>query len=190
MSAESRIDIRPLTPARLGDLLRFFDGPAFADNPDWADCYCWFPYHDPASGDFDERSAEANREALAAAVGSGLASGYLAYAGDTVVGWVNAGPLVRFPRQARLTVDVAGTASTPCFTVDPAWRGQGIARRLLAAAIDGARAAGMVRMEAAPMARPKTPAERYRGTVTLYAEAGYEQVADLPTGQTLMERKL
>jgi hypothetical protein len=34
MSAEPQIDIRPLTAERVSDLLGFFDGPAFADNPD------------------------------------------------------------------------------------------------------------------------------------------------------------
>jgi uncharacterized protein YndB with AHSA1/START domain len=32
--------IRPLTPDRIDDFLRFFDHDAFADNPYWAHCYC------------------------------------------------------------------------------------------------------------------------------------------------------
>ncbi len=36
------MDIRELTPALAGDYLAFFDGDAFADNPDWASCYCRF----------------------------------------------------------------------------------------------------------------------------------------------------
>ena len=82
------------------------------------------------------------------------------------------------------------TATTPCFTIDPEWRGRGIAGRLLRAAIEGLEAEGMVRMEAGPMAEPKTPADRFKGTVQLYRAAGYEEVADLPGGTRLMERKL
>lgn len=37
---------------------------------------------------------------------------------------------------------------------------------------------------------PTTPAEAYRGTVGLFAESGYEPVADLPTGQRLMQKEL
>ena len=40
-----RSTIERLTPARRDDFLRFFDhehGPAFADNPEWAKCYCHF----------------------------------------------------------------------------------------------------------------------------------------------------
>lgn len=190
MDAEPEITIQRLTPERLDDFLSFFDGPAFADNPDWADCYCWFPYHDVASGDFDERGAAANREAMSRAISEGRASGYLAYAGATVIGWINAAPRGRFPQLAQMPGDNDGTVATPCFTVDPAWRGRGVARRLLATAVEDARVAGMTRMEAAPMAAPATSADAYRGTVGLYAEAGYEKVADLPTGQWLMEKEL
>ena len=35
------IEYRHLTPQRGEDLLGFFDGPAFADNPHWATCYCY-----------------------------------------------------------------------------------------------------------------------------------------------------
>ena len=44
-----RISVERLTPARRDDFLGFFDherGPAFADNPEWAKCYCHF-YHVP-----------------------------------------------------------------------------------------------------------------------------------------------
>ena len=43
--------IERLTPARRDDYLRFFDherGPAFADNPEWATCYCHY-YQVPKS---------------------------------------------------------------------------------------------------------------------------------------------
>ena len=50
--------IERLTPARGDDYLRFFDhehGPAFADNPEWATCYCHY-YEVPTAltwSDFD-----------------------------------------------------------------------------------------------------------------------------------------
>lgn len=182
--------IRRLSPELLDDYLAFFDGPAFADNPEWADCYCFFPYHDPAQADFEERSAADNREAIAEAVEAGYATGYLAYAGGVVVGWCSAAPRERYPQLARLPGDSSTTGATPCFTIDPEWRGRGIAAKLLGAAIDGFRETGMARIEAGPMAEPKTAADRYRGTVELYESAGYEKVTDLPGGRTLMEKRL
>lgn len=190
MSAEPEIIVRRLTPDTFDDFAEFMADRAFTDNPGWAGCYCWFPYWDPASGDFDERSPDDNRAAMAEAVGAGRASGYLAYAGDRVVGWVNSAPRERYPQLAALPGDGTGTAATPCFTIDPEWRGRGITARLLAAAVEGARADGLTRMEAAPVAQPKTPAERYRGTVELFEAAGYAKVAELPSGNPIMEKRL
>jgi len=48
----SMIDVRPLSQDLFGDYLRFFDDKAFTDNPRWAFCYCYFPYHDPDKIDF------------------------------------------------------------------------------------------------------------------------------------------
>jgi len=66
------IEVKPLAVERLDEYLRFFDKNAFTDNPRWADCYCYFPYHDPAKTHWPERSGEA-------------------------VGWCNAAPRRLFP---------------------------------------------------------------------------------------------
>ena len=69
MTADYRIE--RLTPARGDDFLRFFDhehGPAFADNPDWAKCYCHF-YHVPKAIDWKSLDGNANRTAMAARIG-------------------------------------------------------------------------------------------------------------------------
>jgi hypothetical protein len=62
--------VLPLGPERRDDFLRFFDherGPAFADNPKWAKCYCHF-YHVPATMDWSAFDATANRVALEAMI--------------------------------------------------------------------------------------------------------------------------
>jgi GNAT superfamily N-acetyltransferase len=190
MSDEPEITIRKLTPELLDDYLAFFDGPAFADNPGWAKCYCYYPYSGQGGDAFLERAAEANREAIVEAIVAGRAEGYLAYAGERVVGWVSAAPRERFPLLADLPGDSARTGATPCFTVDPEWRRRGIARRLLEAAVEGLRQDGMVRLEAAPLTEPHDDAHRYQGTVEMFRSAGYESVAELPGGVTLMEREM
>jgi GNAT superfamily N-acetyltransferase len=195
MPNADEIAIRRLTPDLLEDHLTFFRERAFADDPEWAGCYCFFPYHDPETTDFDSRTAEADREAITEAVETGYASGFLAYAGDQVVGWCNAAPRELYPQLSLLPGDGATTGATPCFIIDADWRGRGIATKLLQAAIEGMGAEGMgaegmARMEAAPVAEPKTAADRHRGTVELYEAAGYEKVAELPSGTPLMEKKL
>jgi len=106
------------------------------------------------------------------------------------VGWVNAAPRERYGQLTGLPEDGSTTAATPCFTIDPEWRRRGIARRLLAAATEGLREAGMVRLEAAPESEPRDDAHRYRGTIEFYVSAGYERVTDLPDGLTLMAKEL
>lgn len=184
------ITIRPLRPELLDDYLAFFDERAFSDNTDWAGCYCYFPYYDHAARDWQERPGEANREAIITAIKGGQASGYLAYAGSRVVGWCNAAPRERYPLLRELPGDGASTGATPCFIIDPDWRGQGIASKLLDAAVEGLREQGMARMEGSPMAEPKTAAERYHGTVELFEKAGYGKIDELPSGYIVMERKL
>jgi GNAT superfamily N-acetyltransferase len=190
MSAAPDITIHRLTTDRLDDFLGFMAERAFADNPEWAGCYCWFPYHDPATTDFDALAPEARRDEMAAAVRGGHAGGYLAYADGRVVGWVNSAPRERYPQLAGLPGDGASTAATPCFAVDPEWRGRGIAARLLQAAIEGARQEGLARMEAVPLKDAQTHADRHRGTVALYEAAGYETVTVLPSGNPLMQKRL
>jgi hypothetical protein len=67
------LEVRPLTPARLDDYLAFFDTKAFPDNPRWAFCYCYFPYHDPEK---TEWPGEPRGDPLRS---RGTAQGYLAY---------------------------------------------------------------------------------------------------------------
>src|SRR2546427_10585921 len=53
----SQLVVKELTPSLKDDFLSFFDSVAFADNPDWSDCYC-SAYHFANKG-----KAESRREA-------------------------------------------------------------------------------------------------------------------------------
>src|SRR5262249_48780896 len=60
------VAVKPLSPERVEDFLAFFDherGQAFADNPDWAKCYCHY-YHVPKVLEWKSFSAEQNRVAM------------------------------------------------------------------------------------------------------------------------------
>lgn len=93
------IAVHRLAPERRDDYLRFFDhdrGPAFADNPEWARCYCHY-YHVPKELAWGEFTATQNRVAIGARIDAGEHEGYLGYAGDEVVGWLNVQPYSRLP---------------------------------------------------------------------------------------------
>ena len=185
------IDLRPLTDERLGDYLRFFDEKAFTDNPRWAFCYCYFPYHDPDKVDWQRRTGAENRTAITACVRDGTAQGYLAYAGADVVGWCNAAPHRLFPMlRDEPTPDVDTTGTIFCFIVAPAYRNRGISRTLLAAACDGLRSRGMLTVEARPVKDAKGAAANHHGPLSLYLSNGFTIVREDDDGSVLVRKPL
>lgn len=187
----STLQFTPLTRERLADYLEFFDHRAFSDNPKWAGCYCYFPLHDPEQTNWHERHGPENRAAVTACAQAGAARGVLAYAGDKVVGWCNAGPwsqfpmLRGFPQEDRDSVGVIF-----CFVVDPAFRGQGVATSLLNAACEQFRAAGLKAAQAKPAKRAKTAAANHLGPLAMYLDAGFSVVAELSDGDVIVRKEL
>ncbi|MGE5494921.1 MAG: GNAT family N-acetyltransferase [Burkholderiales bacterium] len=164
--------IKPLSPELADDFLAFFDGPAFSDNPDWAGCYCCFFYID--SSEWLARTPSMNREYAKRAIESGRMRGYIAYLGGEAVGWVNAGPRENYMRHIRQ--GEPGVCSVVCFTIAHAYRGKGIATRLLQAVIDSAKGKYDY-IEAYPLKGEQTCAMHYHGPLDMYLKAGFE-IAD------------
>ena len=182
--------VKQLTPALAGDYLRFFDherGPAFADNPEWAKCYCHF-YEVPTAlpwGDFD---GDMNRRAMQARIETAEMEGYLAYDGDEVVGWMNAQPYtklryacsrMRIPQPA-LPVPPHDAAAIVCFVVHPERRRRGVSRALLGYGIDNLRARGFALVDAFPWnvdAGETKATDFYHGAMPMFVAAGFERIA-------------
>jgi len=76
-------------------------------------------------------------------------------------------------------VDARPTWSIPCFFVARGWRGQGVARRLLAAAVAQARRRGAPAVEGYPVdsPRPLAGAWLYPGAFSTFVKAGFTEVA-------------
>jgi GNAT superfamily N-acetyltransferase len=114
---------------------------------------------------WDAAKGAPNREAFRALVESGKASGVLAFDGDIPAGWCAVGPRAAYPRIERsktLARDwSAQTWSLNCLFVPARRRGQGVARALVATAVDFARSAGACEIEAYPQAT--RPGERQAG---------------------------
>ncbi|MCC7328224.1 MAG: GNAT family N-acetyltransferase [Burkholderiales bacterium] len=178
--------VERLTPARGVDYLRFFDherGPAFADNPEWATCYCHYYQVPPALkwGDFD---GAANRLAMTARIEAGEMEGYLAYADGQVVGWMNAQPYHKLQHacarmrigQPALPVPAHDAAAIVCFVIAPAHRRQGVARTMLGFGLDDLRARGLALVDGFPWkSSPDSarPSDHYHGTLSMFAAAGF-----------------
>jgi len=181
----NRLTVQPLRPALGADFLRFFDherGMAFADNPEWAKCYCHF-YHVPQAIDWPVLTASQNRIAMQARIEVGAMDGFLALDGADVVGWLNAQPRDALPHcfdrmrvdPTPLPCEAFEAAVIVCFVVAPQRRRQGVARVLLAAALASFAARGIKLVDAFPFksGASKLAADHYHGSLSLFLDQGF-----------------
>lgn len=166
-----QVEVVPLTADRVDDVLRFFDHDAFPDNPGWAACYCMA--HHVREGEWSTRTWQQNRDDLAARIGDGRTTGVLCYVDGRLAAWCNASPRREYPEHCDGTEADRSTGYVACFVVAPPYRGHGIAKQLLDAALDVLRAQGLTAVEAGPPAEVTRQEQAYRGTVRLYEQAGF-----------------
>lgn len=183
--------VEALSPPLAGDFLRFFDherGPAFADNPEWAKCYCHF-YEVPVAIDWPSLSGAQNRVAMQARIEVGEMEGFLAYHDDQPVGWLNAQPRHKLPHcfdrmripPPPLPCPAYDAAAIVCFVIAPAWRRRGVARALLAGALSSLTARGLALVDAFPFKAgdSEDATDHYHGTLPMFVAAGF-----VPLGET------
>jgi GNAT superfamily N-acetyltransferase len=177
---DDTLDIAPLTPDRLADLAALFGqggDPRF----------CWCSWYRVRSMDFGSATVEANRRVLERAVGTtgaeGRSPGLIAYRDGEAIGWVSLGPREDFERLQHSRVlgpiDDRPVWSIVCFVVAKHARGQGVARALLDAAIVYAAEHGATLLEAYPAETSGgrvSAAQAFKGTVPMFAAAGFEVV--------------
>ena len=170
------VTIHPVTNDRVDDWLRFFDHDAFADNPDWASCYCLEP-HAPATPDQPERAWRESRAHVASRLRGATTFGYLAYGDGRPAGWVNAS--LRSEYGLYRTVDPGGPPAASvigisCFVIAPPYRRHGIASALLDRVIADAPARGAAWIEAYPRNAPDgNDAGHFRGPRSMYDARGF-----------------
>jgi GNAT superfamily N-acetyltransferase len=163
--------VRPVSPDQHDAVMHYFDLVAYADNPNWAKCYCM----ERLAEDYDARTKEQNRAARSALISSAKANGLVAYRLGRVVGWCHAAPkteLLDVPGER--TADVGAIV---CFVVAPDQRRQGVASRLLEAALEHLKGRGLRTAEAYPWRADVDPARwvwtQYVGPLSMYLKAGF-----------------
>jgi GNAT superfamily N-acetyltransferase len=179
-----------LTPALWPELERLF-GPRGAT----AGCWCQWVMLERGEK-FDDIKGEEARRRLERQVRGGERRGVLAFDGDEPVGWLAYGPRRGFPRIDRAPslacADADVVWSLPCFFVKSGRRGQGVAGRLLEAAVEAARAEGATVLEGYPVASEGRQAAAFiwTGTVSLFERHGFRRVDDKASGKVRMRRRL
>jgi ribosomal protein S18 acetylase RimI-like enzyme len=196
-----QIVIRPATPKRWDDLVALF---GTRGDPSW----CWCQYF-VTTGERYRESSDRNRAALhdqvsAAVVPPGLLAYVAGPPSGPALGWVQVGPRPTFPRVtgsrslAGVVGDDIGDESvwrTTCFVVKVGQRRRGVARALLAGAIDFARQHGARTLEAHPVdvaARSSRVggAELYHGTLSMFLDTGFTEIGRTGDTRPVVRRAL
>ena len=174
-SHPDQIKVKELTSSLRDDFLQFFDHVAFADNPDWSDCYCSL-YHFPNKGKAESRQAASNL------IGEGKMHGFLAYDNGKPVGWCNAADRNSYPALHWLMgpgpEKWEKVGSIVCFVIASSHRNQGIASSLLGAACNKFTQEGLEYAEAYPVKVPQTAAYDFPGPLSMYLKDGFTQHRD------------
>lgn len=178
-SIPAPVEVRPLTPKRWQDLEVLFRSAAWPS-------HCWCMEFRRDGREFSRNWGEGNRTALRELAGE-RPTGLLAYADGIAVGWCAVAPKKDYTRFERSwiarPVDGAeppeGTWSVVCFFIHRRYRRRGVAKALLAAAVEFAAEHGAPAIEGYPV-RPKDGRHDNRaafpGTFSLFQGAQFELV--------------
>ncbi len=178
----SQIQVLPATSQRFDEVENALTGGG-----DGRACQCqwWMMPGSRFSALSVEEKTEMLREETAASVPPGL----VATVDGVGAGWVRVGPRSDHERLARPKLygktspepwTDASTWAISCFSVRKEFRGQGLTRRLLDAAVAFARENGARLVEAYPIdtAETKTSSnELFHGALTTFLEAGFVETA-------------
>ena len=191
------IEIKKLTPNLIEDYLHFFETDAHSDNPNEDRCYCvcWCSADHRIETDFS--SPEKRRELAVKYINGGIIQGYLAYAGDKVVGWCNANTKsnclnctswLRFKTAVNTTEPSTNIKikSIYCFAISPNMRRRGISALLLDRICDDAINEGFDLVEAYPEQYFTNVFSAMSGHMELYKKKGftiYQEINDKYKGK-------
>jgi GNAT superfamily N-acetyltransferase len=188
------VEILPATADRHDDAVAAF---AHGDGPS---CQCQWWMVRPS--DFSGLDASARDRMFRADLEASPAPGFVGYVDGDAAGWVRVGPR---PTQTRIgrTRLIAGATREPlddpdvwavtCFAVRREHRGEGLMSRLLHAAVDHARDGGARVVEGYPVDTAvghHSANELYHGTLSVFAAAGFEEVARPAPDRAVVARRL
>lgn len=187
----SNYKLRPLGPELLEDFLHFFDNVAYTDHPEWSHCYCCLHHypHDTAAP-WKTTTREGNRETVIKLINERILKGYLAFAGDDVVAWCNAGPRTGFTTAPEDNDPLAPEiGSVMCFLVAPGHRGKGLARIMLQRACEDFHTQGFNFAEGYPIIGVEGQFANHCGPQALFERFGF-QIVGRDEEQHIMRRTL
>lgn len=165
---------RPVEQENWADLERLFEGRG-------GPFYCWCTLWREKPPLPKEKTERRNmlKAVLRAQVDAGVPVGIVGYLADEPVGWCSIAPrgsysrrLGGLPNEAENEAPVWAIA---CFFLHRQFRGQGLMKQLLQAAIAHARSRGAGVVEAYPV-DPESPSYHFMGVLPLFEKLGFQTV--------------
>jgi GNAT superfamily N-acetyltransferase len=186
---ELALEVHPLTRDRWDDLATLFDRPGDPKG-------CWCMYYRVRGREFEQLWGKGAKAAFQQVVEQGPPPGLLAYRDQTPVGWCAIAPRESYPRILRSPVirpidDQPACWATVCFYVRRDQRRGGVAAALLEAAVEFAAANGAEAVEGYPKETDgarKHANEMFVGSMTMFVEAGFEEVGRRSPLRPIMRR--
>jgi len=178
--------IEPLTADRWPALEDLF-GERGASNGRW--CMYW-----RIGREYRRRDRAENRADFRRIVEAGPPPGLLAFEGELAVGWCQLTPRDALPgleRSRRLArVDDLDVWSISCLYVRKGFRRRGVTSALIQGALEAARRAGAVAVEAYPLDANLTPSASGTGFASTFERAGFRTVARRTPPRPIMRHDL
>jgi GNAT superfamily N-acetyltransferase len=185
-------EVRPLTSHTWADLEKLFDLPGGSIV---RGCWCMY-YRKAGKVAVSQAAGASNKKQMHAIVRSGVVPGLIGYADGSPVGWISLGPREDYRKLQRSrvmkAVDDTSVWSIVCTYVAKMHRGKGYQHKLLAGAIDYARAQGVRMLEAYPVDKPERSHDDFMffGSRNLYERAGFREVVRRSPTRLVMRRGL
>jgi GNAT superfamily N-acetyltransferase len=177
---------RPVTAESWADFARLFESRG-APKSCW--CTVWRIVHaSPAS----RRSAATRKQEMKQRISAAEPVGLLGYIGAEPVAWCSVAPRNTYRSSVSDTHSGDGSHriwSIVCFFVTRDFRGQGMFRKLLAAAEEHAANKGATLLEAYPV-DPDSPSYRFGGFLPAFQEAGFALVGQKGTRRHIVRKVL
>ena len=172
--AETTVRCHPLTKSRWPDLERVF-------GPNGANSGCWCMWFRRPRGEWNAGHGEGNRVAFERLADEGAPLGILAYVEDEPAGWCAVAPRQDYVTLARSRLfPPTGEArlwAITCLFVHRRFRGSGLSRPLIEAAVAYARRKGAMAVEAYPVVADgrADPARGFHGFAGAFRSLGFEE---------------
>ncbi len=189
------VTIEPATADRFDDAQHALSGGG-----DGASCQCqWWMMR---NRDWEQTTRDERTALFRAEFDGTPGPGLVAYVDDEPAGWVRVGPRAAHVRLAHSRAFAQNSVQpwdnpsvwvVSCFVVRREFRGQGLSRRLLDAAIAAARDGGARVVEAYPFdsaVTTKRTNDLYVGVLSTYLSAGFREAARTRPDRVIVELEL